>query len=57
MLYYIKKGKNIMETQRKICAVYGEDAVTDPMYQKWFGKFCARDWVDQLKLIVMKLRH
>ena len=28
MLYYFKKGKNATETQ-KICAVYGEGAVTD----------------------------
>ena len=29
MLYYFKKGKNAAETQEKICAVYGEGAVTD----------------------------
>ena len=29
MLYYFKKGKNVTETQKKICAVYGEGAVTD----------------------------
>ena len=39
MLYYFKKGKNTTETQKKICAVYGEGAVTDQMYQKWFAKF------------------
>ena len=27
--------------QKKICAVYGECAVTDQMYQKWLAKFCA----------------
>ena len=27
MLYYLKKGKNATETQKKICAVYGEGAV------------------------------
>ena len=25
--------------QKKICAVYGEGAVTDQMCQKWFAKF------------------
>ena len=25
----------------KICAVYGEGAVTDQTCQKWFAKFCA----------------
>ena len=30
MLSYFKKGKNATETQKKkICAVYGEGAVTD----------------------------
>ena len=39
MLYYFKEGKNTTETQKKICAVYGEGAVTDRTYQKWFAKF------------------
>ena len=41
MLHYFKKGKNATETQKikKICAVYGEGAVTDQMCQKWFVKF------------------
>ena len=39
MLYYFKKDKNATEMQRKckekkICAVYGEGAVTDQMCQK-----------------------
>ena len=29
MLYYFKKGKNATETQKKICAMYGEGAATD----------------------------
>ena len=33
MLYYFKKGKNVTETQKKICAVYGEGAVIDQMCQ------------------------
>ena len=28
---------------KKICAVYGEGAVTDWAYQKWFKKFRAGD--------------
>ena len=39
MLYYFKKGKNTPETQTKMCALYGEGAVTDRMCQKWFMKF------------------
>ena len=39
MLYYFKKGKNAVETQKKICAGYGEGAVIDQMCKKWFAKF------------------
>ena len=39
LLYYFKKGKNATETQKRICAVYGEGAVTDRTCQKWFAKF------------------
>ena len=46
MLYYFKKGKNATETQKKkICAVYGEGAVTDRTCQKWFEKFRAGDFL------------
>ena len=31
--------------QKKICAVYGEGAVTDWTYQKWFPKFHAGDFL------------
>ena len=34
MLYYFKKGKKA----KKICAVYGEGAVTGQTCQKWFAK-------------------
>ena len=44
MLYYFKKGKNAIEMQKKICAVYGEGAVTDQTCQKWFAKFRAGDF-------------
>ena len=43
MLYYFQKGKNATETQKKICAVYGEGAIMDRMCQKWFVKFRAGD--------------
>ena len=40
MLYYFKKGKKAPEMQKKkICAVYGEGAVTNRTCQKWFVKF------------------
>ena len=40
---YFKKSKNATKTQKKICAVYGESAVTDQMCQKWSVKSCAGD--------------
>ena len=45
MLYYFKKGKNATETQRKICAAYGEGAVSGRTCQKPFAKFCAGDFL------------
>ena len=62
VLCYFKKCKNTTETQKKICAVYGEGAVTDLKCQKWFAKFRAGDFslndlhsqADQLKLIATK---
>ena len=43
-LYYFKKGKNATETHKKICAMYGEGAVTDQTCQKWFTKFHTGDF-------------
>ena len=64
MLCYFKNGESTTETHthtHKICAVYGEGAVTDQMCQKWFAKFCAGDFplndshsqVGRLKLIAI----
>ena len=44
MFFHFKKGKIATETQKKICAVYGEGTVTDWTCQKWFEKFSARDF-------------
>ena len=43
-LYFFKKGKMQLKCKKKICAVYGEGAVTDQMYQKWFVKFRVGDF-------------
>ena len=45
MLYCLKKGENTTETQNLISAVYAESVVTDQTCQKWFAKFCARDFL------------
>jgi len=41
MLFYLRKGKKGLasQTQKKICAVYGESAVDDSTCHKWFKKF------------------
>ena len=44
MIYYFRKGKYAAEMQEKICAVYGEGAVMDGTYQKWFVMLHARDF-------------
>ena len=48
ILYFTfsRKIKTLLKhTHTKICAVCGEDAVMDWMWQKWFAKFCARDFL------------
>ena len=44
--FIISKGKNAFETPppQRICAVYGEGAMTDRMCRKWFAQFCAGDF-------------
>ena len=39
MLFYYKKGKNAAQTCRKICEVYGVDAVNERRTQEWFIRF------------------
>ena len=41
-LYFIISRKVKMQT--KICAVYGDGAVTDGMCQKWFARLRAGDF-------------
>ena len=39
-----RKVKTQLKCKKKICAVYGEGAVTDQTCQKWVAKFCAGDF-------------
>ena len=65
MLYYSKKGKDTTKTQKKICAVYGEGAVTDECVKSGLRSFVLlislwtmlHGCVGQLKLIAIKSRH
>ena len=44
ILFYFHKGKNATQTQKKICAVYGENVITARTCQKWFSKFREGDF-------------
>ena len=61
VLYYFKKGKNIPEIQQKICAVYGEGAVTDQSVKSFM--LVISHWmmlhssINQWKFVAIKLRH
>ncbi|XP_029641251.1 histone-lysine N-methyltransferase SETMAR-like [Octopus sinensis] len=39
MLFYFRKGKKATETCRKLCNVYGKNAVSERVCQKWFARF------------------
>ena len=41
MVFYFRKGKTVSQTVRKICAVYGEGAVSDDTVRRWFARFQA----------------
>jgi len=43
MLFYFRNGKNATQTRKKICAVYGKDAVSEDVCQNWFAKFRVDD--------------
>ena len=39
LIDYFKKGKMQLKCKKEICAAYGEGAVTNRRFQKWFAKF------------------
>ena len=41
MLFYDRRGKNVIYATNKICAVYGDDALAERTARKWFAKFRA----------------
>ncbi|EZA53808.1 Histone-lysine N-methyltransferase SETMAR [Ooceraea biroi] len=44
LLYYFKKSKRAAKAHKKICRVYGDDALTERVCQKWFAKFRSGDF-------------
>ena len=43
LCFIISREGKTAETQKKICALYGEGGVSDQTCQKWFVKFQAGD--------------
>jgi len=39
MLFYFRKGKNTAQTAKKICIVFGNNAVAESLVRKWFTHF------------------
>ena len=48
ILYFIiarKVKRQLNEKKKKMCVVYGEGAMTDWMWQKWFAEFHAGNFL------------
>ncbi|GFW06318.1 histone-lysine N-methyltransferase SETMAR [Trichonephila clavipes] len=39
LLFYFRKGKNASQAHKKLCAVYGDEALKEQQCQNWFAKF------------------
>ena len=44
MLFYFRKGKNASQAHKKLCAVYGNEALKERQCQNWFDKFRSADF-------------
>lgn len=44
LLYYFRKGKNASQAQKKLCAVYGNEALKERQCQYWFARFRSGDF-------------
>ncbi|XP_026829777.1 histone-lysine N-methyltransferase SETMAR-like, partial [Ooceraea biroi] len=43
LFYYFRKGKNAVQAHKKLCHVYGEDALKLRQCQNWFTNFRSGD--------------
>ncbi|OAD62854.1 Histone-lysine N-methyltransferase SETMAR [Eufriesea mexicana] len=43
LLFYFRKGKNASQARKKLCAVYGNEALKERQCQNWFAKFHSGD--------------
>ncbi|VDO01982.1 unnamed protein product [Rodentolepis nana] len=44
LLYYFRKGKNASQAQKKLCAVYGDEALKERHCRNWFERFRSGDF-------------
>nr|KAF6374223.1 hypothetical protein mPipKuh1_009456 [Pipistrellus kuhlii] len=44
LLFYFCKGKNASQAHKKLCAVYGDEALKERQCQNWFAKFRSGDF-------------
>ena len=43
-IFYFRKGKNASQAHKKLCAVYGDEALKEGQCQNWFDKFRSGDF-------------
>ena len=44
LLYYFRKGKNASQAHKKLCAVYGNEALKERQCRNWFVRFRSGDF-------------
>ena len=44
LLFYFRKGKNASQAHKKLCAVYGDEALKERQCRNWFDKFRSGDF-------------
>ena len=44
LLFYFRKRKNASQAHKKLCAVYGDEALKERQCQNWFDKFRSGDF-------------
>ncbi|GFV48376.1 histone-lysine N-methyltransferase SETMAR [Trichonephila clavipes] len=44
LLFYFRKGKNASQAHKKLCAVYGDEALKERQCQNWFAEFRSGDF-------------
>ena len=56
LLFYFRKGKNASQAHKKLCAVYGDEALKERQCQNWFDKFRSGDISKTKNALVVQLK-